>query len=90
LRIRPRFLNKHRGLSFFFVFALCAGYNYIRKGEQNKVVPKVAMGEVAKEVEKDLQAVSHALKKISKDGIIHVEVVMKDEVKNQEKNQRRP
>ncbi len=75
---------------FFFVSVLCAGYNYICKAEQNEVVSKVALGEVAKEVEKDLRAVSDPLGKILKDGIIQVEVVRKDGVKNQEKNQGRP
>ena len=76
--------------AIFFVSALWAGSIYVRKAEQNKVVSKIAVDEETTKVEKGLQTVSHALEKISKDGIIHVEVVMKDEVKNQEKNQRRP
>jgi len=89
--VQNGFYYPYFALTFiFFIWILYAGYNYIAKAAHNKVNSAVAVDEVATKLVKDLQAVANTMEKISKDNIIHVEVVMKEDVKKQGKNLDRP
>lgn len=75
--------------AIFFVGSLWAGYNYVSKAEQG-ISPKTVKDGLSFEGSKALQAIAQSLEKISKDGSIRVEVVIKSDSEKSERVQTIP
>jgi hypothetical protein len=62
----------------FLISVLLVGYNYVRRAEQGPVSVKGSTDQLAAEVSKSLLAIAQSIEKLSRDNIIHVELIRSD------------